>query len=128
MPPGSSAPQGAPRCRPSLYLTLSQPRAMRLMARLHHLCPKTVPWHQGARPHGVIRHARCPHTKKEAAKKFPGREKLHPRFPRHLIKTAHRLQRRRADLVKTKFHLRSGPQHVGIYGRMRRLEIKTSYV
>ena len=105
MSPSSSAPQGAPRRRPSLYLTLSQPRAMKLMARLHHLCPKTVPWHQGAWPHGVIRHARCPRTKREAAKKSLGREKLHPRFPRRLVKTAHRPRRRHADLIKTKLHL-----------------------
>ena len=105
MSPSSSAPQGALRHRPSLYLTLSQPRAMRLMARLHHLCPKTVPWHPGARPRGVIRHARCPRAKRGAAKKSHGHEKLHPRFPRHLVKTAHRPQRRRVDLVKTKLHL-----------------------
>ena len=75
------------------------------MERLHHLCPKTVPWHQGARPHGVIHHARCPRAKREAAKKSRGREKLHLRSPRHLVKTAHRLQRRSADLGKTKLHL-----------------------
>ena len=75
------------------------------MACLHHLCPKTVPWHQGARPHGVIRHAWRSRAKRGAAKKSLGREKLHPRFPRRLVKTAHRPQRRSADLVKTKLHL-----------------------
>ena len=58
------------------------------MERLHHLCPKTVPWHQGARPHGAIHHARCLRAKREAAKKFLGRGKLHLRSPWHLAKTA----------------------------------------
>ena len=80
------------------------------MERLHHLCPKTVPWHQGARPRGVIRHARCPRAKREAARKFLGREKLHLRSPRRLVKTACRLWWCRADLIKTKLHLRGGPQ------------------
>ena len=92
MSPSSSEPQGAPRCYPSLCLTLRQPRATRLMARLHHLCPKTMPWCQGARPRGVIRHARCPRVNREAAKKSLGREKLHVRSPRRLAKTAPRLQ------------------------------------
>ena len=60
---------GAPRRRPSLGLILSQPRATGLMACLHRLDPKTVPWHPGARLHGVIHHARRPRMKKEAAKK-----------------------------------------------------------
>ena len=102
--------QRANRRRPSLYLTLNQARAMRLMARLHHLCPKMVPWHQGAQPHGVIRHVRCPRAKREAAKKSLGHEELHPRFPRRLVKTVCRPRRRRADLVKTNLQLRSGPQ------------------
>ena len=110
MSPSSSAPQGALRRRPSLYLTLSQPRAMRLMVRLCHLCPKMVLWHQGAWPHGVIHHAWCPRAKREAAKKSLGREKLHPRFPRRLVKTARRPWRRRADLAKTKLCLPSGPR------------------
>ena len=80
------------------------------MARLHHLCPKTVPWHQGTRPRGVIHHARCPRAKREAAKKYLGREKLHPRFLRRLVKTVHRPRRRRADLIKTKLHLQDGPR------------------
>ena len=75
------------------------------MACLHHVCPKMVPWHQGVRPRGVIHHARCLRAKREAAKKSRGREKLHLRSPRHLVKTAHRPQRRSADLVKTKLHL-----------------------
>ena len=83
---------------------------MRLMARLHHLCPKTVPWHQDAWPRGVIRHARCPRMKREAAKKSQGREKLHPHFPRRLVKTVRRLRRHRADLDKTKLHLQGGTQ------------------
>ena len=62
------------------------------MERLHHLCPKTVPWQQGARPHGMIHHARCPRAKREAAKKSPGREKLHLRSPRRLAKTARYLR------------------------------------
>ena len=75
------------------------------MACLHHLSPKTVPWHQGARLRGVIRRARRPHAKREAAKKSRGREKLHLRSLHHLVKTAHRPQRRSTDLVKTKLHL-----------------------
>ena len=105
MSSSSSAPQGALRRRPSLCLPLNQPWATRLMACLHHLCPKTAPWHQGAWLRGMIRRARCPRAKREAAKKSRSREKLHLRSPRHLLKTAHRLQRRNADLVKTKLHL-----------------------
>ena len=75
------------------------------MERLHHLCPKMVPWHQGARPHSVIHHARCLCVKRETAKKSLGREKLRPRFPRRLVKTAHRPRRRHADLIKTKLLL-----------------------
>ena len=75
------------------------------MACLHHLCPKTVPWHQGARLRGVIHHAQCPCAKREAAKKSRGREKLHLRSSRHLVKTAHRPQQCSTDLVKTKLHL-----------------------
>ena len=75
------------------------------MARLHRLVPKMVPWHQGARLCDVIRRAQRPRAKREAAKKFRGREKLHLRSPRHLVKTAHRPQRRRTDLIKTKLHL-----------------------
>ena len=101
---------GAIRRRPTLCLPLNQPRATGLMACLHHLNPKTVPWHQGARFRGVIRYARCPRAKREAAKKSRGHEKLHLRSPRHLVKTAHRTQRCNADLVKTKLHLRSGPR------------------
>ena len=91
MLPSSSAPQGALRRRPSLYLPLNQPWATRLMACLHHLCLKTVPWHQGARLCGVIHRAQRPRVKKEAAKKSHGREKLHRRSPHHLVKTACRL-------------------------------------
>ena len=80
------------------------------MACLHRLDPKMVPWHQGARLYDEIHRARRPHVKEEAAKKSRGREKLHRRSPRHLVKTACRLQRRRADLAKTKLHLRSGPR------------------
>ena len=75
------------------------------MARLHHLCPKTVPWRQGTRPHGMIRHVRCPRAKREAAKKSLGREKLDLRSPRRLVKTVRRPQQRRADLIKTRLHL-----------------------
>ena len=105
MSPSSSAPQGALRRRPTLCLPLNQPRATGLMACLHHLSPKTAPWHQGARLRGVIRRAQRPHAKKEAAKKSRGREKLHLRSPRHLVKTTRRPQWRSADLVKTKLHL-----------------------
>ena len=80
------------------------------MACLHHLDPKTVPWHQGARLHGVIHRARRPCVKKEAAKKSRGREKLHLRSLRHLVKTVRLLRRRRVDLDKTKLHLQGGPQ------------------
>ena len=75
------------------------------MACLHHLNPKKVPWNQGAHLRGVIHRARRPRVKKEAAKKSRGREKLHLCSLRHLVKTAHRPQRRSADLVKTKLHL-----------------------
>ena len=75
------------------------------MACLHHLCPKTAPWHQGVRLRGVTRRARCPRAKREAAKKSLGREELHQRFPRCLVNTA-----RHTDLIKTKLHLQSGPQ------------------
>ena len=77
MSPSSSAPQGALRRRPTLCLPLNLPRATGLMACLHHLNPKTVPWHQGARPRSVIHRARRLRVKKEAAKKSRGREKLH---------------------------------------------------
>ena len=46
---------GALRRRPTLCLPLNQPRGTGLMACLHHLNPKTMPWHQGARLRGVIR-------------------------------------------------------------------------
>ena len=101
---------GGPRRRPSLILTLSPPWPTRPKACLHHPSPKTVPWHQGVQPRRAIRHDRCPRAKREAAKKSHGREKLHPHFPRHLVKTVHRLQRCRVDLDKTKLHLQGGPQ------------------
>ena len=69
-----------------------------------------VPWYQGAWLRSVIHHAKCPRAKREAAKKSHGREKLHPRSLRRLVKTAHRPQRRRMDLIKTKLHLRSRPR------------------
>ena len=75
------------------------------MACLRHLSPKTAPWHQGAWLRGMIHRTRCPRAKRKAAKKSLGREKLHLRFPRRLVKTAHRPQRRHADLIKTKLHL-----------------------
>ena len=62
------------------------------MERLHHLCPKTVPWRQGPWLHGTIHLARCPRAKREAAKKFLGREKLHLHSPRHIVKTARYLR------------------------------------
>ena len=108
--PSSSVPQGALRRRPTLCLPLNQPRATGLMACLHRLNPKTVPWHQDVRLRGVIDRARRPRVKKEAANKSRGREKLRRRSPCHLVKTACRLQWRSADLAKTKLHLRSGPR------------------
>ena len=75
------------------------------MERLHHLCPKTVPWHQRARPHSATHHAWCPRAKREAAKKFPDREKLHLHSSRHLVKTTRYLRWRHVDLIKTKLHL-----------------------
>ena len=45
------------------------------MDRLHHLCPKTVPWLQGARPLDVTCRVRCLCGKKEAAKKSLGLKK-----------------------------------------------------
>ena len=80
---------------------------MRLRERLLHLSPKTVSWLQGARPLDVTHRIQRPHDKREAAKKSCGREKLHLRY---LVKTAHRPQRRSADLVKTKLHLQGGPR------------------
>ena len=108
--PSSSAPQGALRCRLTLCLVLRPPWVMWLMEPLHHLCPKTAPWRQGARPHDAIHHARCPRAKREAAEKFLGCEKLHLRFPRRLAKTARYLRWRHAGLIKTKLHLRDGPR------------------
>lgn len=105
--PSLSVPHGAPRRRPSLGLTLSQPRATRPEARLHHPIPKMAPWHQGARPRDVIRHDRCPRAKREATKKSHSHEKLHPLAG---VKTVRRLRRRRADLDKTKLYLRGGHQ------------------
>ena len=110
MSPSSSALQGALRRRPTLCLPLNQLRVTGLMACLHHLSPKTEPWHQGTLLRGVIHHARRPHAKREAAKKSRGREKLHLRSPCHLVKTARRPQQRRVDLAKTKLPLQSGPQ------------------
>ena len=75
------------------------------MERLHHLSPKMVPWHQGARPHGTTHRARCPCTKREAAKRFLGREKLHLRSPRRLAKTARYLRWQHTGLTKTKLPL-----------------------
>ena len=57
------------------------------MACLHHLSPKTAPWHQGVRHRGVICRARRLRAKREAAKKSRGREKLYLRSLHHLIKT-----------------------------------------
>ena len=110
MSPSLSVPQGALQRRPTLCLPLNQPWAMGLMACLHRLDPKTVPWHQAACLCGVIHSSRRTRIKKEAAKKSRGREKLRRRSPRHLVKTACRLQWRSADLSKTKFRLGSGPQ------------------
>ena len=78
---------------------------MWLMEHLRHLCPKTVPWRQGAWPHDATHHARCPRAKREAAKKFLGREKLHLSSPRRLAKTARCLRWRHAGLIKTRLHL-----------------------
>ena len=75
------------------------------MACLHHLSPKTSPWHQGVQLHGVIHRARRPRAKREAAKKSRGREKLHLRSLRHPVKTAYHLQWHSVHLVKTKLHL-----------------------
>ena len=99
------------------------------MACLHHLNPKTVPWHQGARLRGVIHHARCPRVKKGAAKKSRGREKLHLRSPRHLVKTACRLQWRSADLAKTKILLTNGPRRPppGNGGAVRKAEATSGF-
>ena len=77
------------------------------MERLHHLCPKTVPWHQDARPLGATRRAGCLRAKKEAAKKSLGRKKMLLRSQHHRIKTACRLRRRRED-IKIRLRLRDG--------------------
>ena len=73
------------------------------MERLHHLCPKTESWRQGARPHGATCRVRRPPKKKEAAKKSLGHEKTPPRSLRHHGKTACRLRWRRTDPIKDKF-------------------------
>ena len=73
------------------------------MERLHHLCPKTESWRQGARPHGATCCVRRPRKKKEAAKKSLGHEKTPPHSLRHDSKTACRLRWRCADPIKDKF-------------------------
>src|SRR4051812_38925565 len=52
------------------------------MERLHHLCIKTPPLPQDARPHGATHRAGCPRMKKEAAKRSRGRKKALPTPPR----------------------------------------------
>ena len=120
MSPSSFMPQGAPRCRPPLCLTLRQPQATWLMARLHHLCPKTVPWRQGAQPHGTTRRVRRPRKKKEAAKKSLGHEKMPLHSLCHPGKTACRLRRWCADPIKDKFST-STVLSPGDHGRLPRL-------
>ena len=73
------------------------------MERLHHLCPKTESWHQGAQPHDATCRVRRSHKKREAAKKSLGREKTPPRSLRHHGKTVCRLRRWCADPIKDKF-------------------------
>ena len=97
------------------------------MERLHRLCIKMVPSHGDARltehprllriktvssPQdawscGVIRHAVCPRTKKEAAKKFPDHRKTLMHSPHHHVKTTHRLPWRCMG-TKTRFHRHDG--------------------
>ena len=79
------------------------------MACLHHLSPKTAPWHQGARLCGMIRRARRPRAKREAAKKFPGRKRMLPRSQRDRDKTVCRLQWRCAG-IKGRLRISKGPR------------------
>ena len=73
------------------------------MERLHHLCPKTESWRQGAWPHGATHRVRRPRKKKEADKKSLDHERTPPRSLRHHGKTACHLQWRCADPIKNKF-------------------------
>ena len=56
-----------------------------------------------ARSRGMIRHAACLRTKKEATKKFPDRRKSLLHSPRNHVKTARRL-RWRCMGTKTRLH------------------------
>ena len=46
------------------------------MECLHHLCPKTAPWRQGAQLHDATRRVPRPRVKKEAVKKSLRRKKM----------------------------------------------------
>ena len=58
------------------------------MEHLHHLCPKMVPWLQGARPLDMTHRIQRPRDKKEAAKISLDLEKVLPCLLHQHDKTA----------------------------------------
>ena len=94
--PSSSAPQGAPPCRPSRCLALHSAQEARIRRCLHHLLPKEVPWLQGAQPQGETLHVRRLRGKKGAAKRSL--------VPKKVL--AHS-QRRRAKIASMHLHAKT---------------------
>ena len=62
------------------------------MERLHHLCPKTAPWSQGARPLGGTSPARNQRGRSRAAKRSHALEELPERSLLRLVPTTLLLQ------------------------------------
>ena len=80
------------------------------MERLHHLCPETAPWRQGARPLGVTHHVWCPREKKEAIKKSFGLKKAPPCSLHRHDKTEYCLWQRCMGAIKSKLYVSKGPR------------------
>ena len=68
---------------------------------------KTVSSPQEARSRGMIRHAMCPRTKKEATSRSLDRKKTLPHSPHHYVETARRLLWQYVG-AKTRFHCHYG--------------------
>ena len=109
--PSSSAPQGAPPCRPSRCLALHSTQEARIRKCLHHLLPKEAPWLQGAQPQGKTLRVRRLCSKKGAAKRSLVPKKVFARSERrraqiaslHLhAKTPRCSKRRRAVIPRSK--------------------------
>ena len=80
------------------------------MERLHHLCPKTAPWRQGAHPLGMTCRVQRPGEKKEVVKKSLGLKKAPPCSLHRHDKTAYCLWQRCAGTIKSKLRVSKGPR------------------